>query len=447
MINKWAEDNKGAIEELKNTFTGKVSMMGDAWDKLLLTFGQAGVLDGAKDAVQSITNYLKDPETIKGVESMADGFLTAGKNLKIMAGSLFTAVQLIKIVGDEMAGDKWFPATEHYFDKFMKFLDGMKTFGDMLIFANKQAKELDNTLSKTISSDPFAIFDEPFIKKQRIIDLPKIIIPKQEERLSPGEALKIEQRQWAGVAKITSKVLNITDKLTKKRTELEKITDAQITAEKILGTQLKNSKITLEQYTEGINIMKVEIQNYADVIEEIAFDKKMEKMAQNMEESITDSLMNMGRGLNSFKDLASSIFRDIATEMVRVQISRPIASAASGFLGDVFGSMFGKPAAHTSSAGLPHATFAGGGFTGSGSRSGGLDNQGGFPAILHPNETIIDHSKVQSAANVNNITVNYSPQVNALDPRTAAMVIAENVPTIVGIVRQAFNRTGQSVSI
>jgi len=41
-------------------------------------------------------------------------------------------------------------------------------------------------------------------------------------------------------------------------------------------------------------------------------------------------------------------------------------------------------------------SFDGGGFTGSGSRSGGMDGKGGFPAILHPNETVIDHTKGQS---------------------------------------------------
>jgi len=45
------------------------------------------------------------------------------------------------------------------------------------------------------------------------------------------------------------------------------------------------------------------------------------------------------------------------------------------------------------------------------------------------------------------VIVNYSPQVNALDPRTAQMVIAENAQTIVGVVRQAFNRNGQQVAI
>ena len=36
-------------------------------------------------------------------------------------------------------------------------------------------------------------------------------------------------------------------------------------------------------------------------------------------------------------------------------------------------------------------SFMGGGFTGGGPRSGGVDGQGGFPAILHPNESVIDH--------------------------------------------------------
>lgn len=50
-------------------------------------------------------------------------------------------------------------------------------------------------------------------------------------------------------------------------------------------------------------------------------------------------------------------------------------------------------------------SFDGGGFTGSGGRSGGMDGKGGFHAILHPNETVIDHTKGQSGGVtiVNNI--------------------------------------------
>lgn len=58
-------------------------------------------------------------------------------------------------------------------------------------------------------------------------------------------------------------------------------------------------------------------------------------------------------------------------------------------------------------------SFDGGGFTGIGPRSGGIDGKGGFPAILHPNETVIDHTKGQQAPS--------APQgamkiINVMDP-------------------------------
>jgi hypothetical protein len=40
-------------------------------------------------------------------------------------------------------------------------------------------------------------------------------------------------------------------------------------------------------------------------------------------------------------------------------------------------------------------SFEGGGFTGRGARSGGMDGKGGFMAMLHPNESVIDHTKGQ----------------------------------------------------
>jgi uncharacterized membrane protein len=45
-------------------------------------------------------------------------------------------------------------------------------------------------------------------------------------------------------------------------------------------------------------------------------------------------------------------------------------------------------------------TFDGGGYTGGGSRSGGLDGKGGFMAMLHPKETVVDHTKGQSGGGV-----------------------------------------------
>ena len=53
-------------------------------------------------------------------------------------------------------------------------------------------------------------------------------------------------------------------------------------------------------------------------------------------------------------------------------------------------------------------SWDGGGYTGSGSRSGGIDGKGGFVAMLHPQETVIDHTKGQRSGNTVNVTVNQS---------------------------------------
>ena len=48
-------------------------------------------------------------------------------------------------------------------------------------------------------------------------------------------------------------------------------------------------------------------------------------------------------------------------------------------------------------AGQTLASFEGGGHIGGRSRSGGMDNKGGVLAMLHPNESVIDHTKGQSS--------------------------------------------------
>ena len=87
----------------------------------------------------------------------------------------------------------------------------------------------------------------------------------------------------------------------------------------------------------------------------------------------------------------------LAAPLVRVAPEFATVGFIAGFLGGLFGpgSTTGTPLtipAGGAEALLP-PSYAGGGYTGSGARSGGLDGKGGFPAILHPQETVIDHTK------------------------------------------------------
>lgn len=78
---------------------------------------------------------------------------------------------------------------------------------------------------------------------------------------------------------------------------------------------------------------------------------------------------------------------------------------------------------------LGFMSFDGGGNTGSGPRTGGIDGKGGFMGILHPNETVIDHTKggmrggfapstsivVQGGGNTGEIYANVSRALDARD--------------------------------
>lgn len=61
------------------------------------------------------------------------------------------------------------------------------------------------------------------------------------------------------------------------------------------------------------------------------------------------------------------------------------------------GQMFLQAGFSALGSGLKIPGFDGGGYTGNGSRSGGLDGKGGQLAMLHPQETVIDHTKGRDA--------------------------------------------------
>lgn len=68
------------------------------------------------------------------------------------------------------------------------------------------------------------------------------------------------------------------------------------------------------------------------------------------------------------------------------------------------------------------SSFDGGGYTGNGSRTGGLDGKGGFMAMMHPRETVIDHTKGQGIGSTNNVNVNVNTNGQPMDRRSEASI-------------------------
>lgn len=96
-------------------------------------------------------------------------------------------------------------------------------------------------------------------------------------------------------------------------------------------------------------------------------------------------------------------------------------------------------------AGLGHVaqikaqSFDGGGFTGSGSRSGGMDGKGGFPAILHPNETVVDHTKGQGQGItiINNVDARGAgPEVDIKIQQAMQMTSQQTIATVQDLMKR-----------
>jgi phage-related minor tail protein len=99
-------------------------------------------------------------------------------------------------------------------------------------------------------------------------------------------------------------------------------------------------------------------------------------------------------GTVKFREFAVSVLKDTGTMIMKQLVLKTIMSALSGPSG--IAKMFEMPGAGflpTGSFGGPLQSFAGGGYTGRGTRSGGMDGKGGFMAMLHPNETVTDHMR------------------------------------------------------
>ena len=116
------------------------------------------------------------------------------------------------------------------------------------------------------------------------------------------------------------------------------------------------------------------------------------------EQALDDMREATERGEDAFRDLFGSFLdgADAAKEALAkllMEIARvQFAKSALGILG---GTSWGASLIKTV-GGL--TSYDGGGYTGDGARMGGLDGKGGYLAMVHPQETITDHTKGQQAS-------------------------------------------------
>lgn len=198
-----------------------------------------------------------------------------------------------------------------------------------------------------------------------------------------------------------------------------------------LDAQMINSTMTYREAIEALGQAQYDrtLANQQVAASEQQLSEQQQFMAQQTQ-ALKDGLIDAIVEGENFADVLANVAKALAKAAMQAALfgEGPMSSGGSGLLGGLFGmfSFGGVRGNDVLSQALRGAmSFDGGGFTGVGARSGGIDGKGGFPAILHPNETVIDHTRRQSAgANFTytpSIVINGNP-----DERTMQMIRAES---------------------
>ena len=205
----------------------------------------------------------------------------------------------------------------------------------------------------------------------------------------------------------------------------------------------KAAKNTIQDQSAKIDLLKKEIGTLEELekkrakIEEDAQTalseatsraKAITNVASTMTAGFTEFFDFTKQGFMDFGNLAKKILTSIINEFIKVFIIKKLLTGAGNLFGGSLGEVFTKAA----------DSFEGGGFTGMGNRAGGLDGRGGFMAMVHPNETIVDHTKGQQLGGA---TVNFN--INTVDAAGFDQLLIQRKGTITQIINNAMNNQGK----
>jgi len=180
--------------------------------------------------------------------------------------------------------------------------------------------------------------------------------------------------------------------------------------------------------------------NYENVIAKTKASIQITKdFADTVEGQLTNAFKNFfdatSEQYNDFKDLATAVARAVINELINVFIVQKAVGMVKGALtdmGSLFNGNFGNAVDGMSD-------FDGGGYTGKGIRAGGMDGKGGFMAMVHPNETVIDHTKGQGMQSAP--TVNFN--ISTVDAAGFDQLLASRKGLITSIINNAMNNQGK----
>jgi len=477
MVDMWKEGTftmVGATKELAKTFDGQVSMMKDAWDALSLAFMKEGIFDETKGSVQDITDWLKSPEVIQGAKDLGGFIADIAVAVKNTIANYMALPEWVRNTGLILAlfgGAKLRIAItglallagniNKFTDSFEQMPDAQGDVKAYQLIVQELAKlrELEKQLTnERDKASKRSIFGGALSREAQHLqtlrsailslerDLAKITASMKSRTASPHEGLpdltSLEsakkateeiKKSYNDLNTTLSATINIYENMSNHMVRNQAEWEGAIKVHRDLNTTLSSTIDIYENIGDHMDRNQAEWKETADAIKEAKLDGIVADIARSMEDSITNAVMNIGQGVSNMKDFFKSMVNIILEQFVRIKIAQPAVdwltggtgggTGGGGIISDIIKGIFSGD---------------GGGYTGSGGRVGGIDGKGGFPAILHPQETIIDHTKKQDVSR----SVNVSFNITANDTEGFDDLLESRRGMIVGLINQAMNDKG-----
>lgn len=179
------------------------------------------------------------------------------------------------------------------------------------------------------------------------------------------------------------------------------------------------------------------MERFKNQIGEIA--KDAQQLYDAVRSPLENMFMSMVDGTKSVKDAFREMATSVIKELYRILVVQHLVNTILGFFG------IKQPVAAPVGGAAP--SFAGGGYTGYGARSGGVDGKGGFPAILHPNETVVDHTRGGSGDGVVvNQTISFGSGVTRAEVQSMVPKIVEATKAAVMDARRRGGAYGRATA-
>ena len=245
---------------------------------------------------------------------------------------------------------------------------------------------------------------------------------------------QINNLSWATIFN-NKAIKNLSEQTTDygKRAEFtaNKVRDYKLTLDEVrdsndgFNESLGNTGLQLTNIQSPMDLYIAQIEDVGRTIEQIGV-----KSMKSFEDAIVNGLKN---GKLSFKNFADVVVTELLRVAVQQLVVKNLLNAFS-----MFGTSMADDGSSAKAAALTDSlSFNGGGYTGMGARAGGVDGKGGFPAILHPNETVIDHNQGQGMG----ATVNFN--ISTVDAAGFDQLLASRKGLITSIINNAMNNQGK----